>query len=158
MRSERPQSFKLRANILPFNCEPEIRCALRLFLLDLSNTGGEDHFGESLVQIDENDPPGYRDRGAVATPARKTGSIDFSATETHQNLRLIIAMAKKSKDEFRDEAERLAQLSPRDRKEALAVHWRIADDATLSDVTREHARLVAESLEKELARIKREKL
>ena len=58
-------------------------------------------------------------------------------------------------DEFREEAKRLAQLSARERKEALAVHWRIVEDATLSDVTREHARRVAESLEAELARLKR---
>jgi hypothetical protein len=57
-------------------------------------------------------------------------------------------------DEFRKEAQRLAKLPARHRKEALAVHWRIAEDTTLSDVTREHARRVAETLEKELARIK----
>ncbi len=61
-------------------------------------------------------------------------------------------------NEFRDEARRLAKLSARDRKAALAVHWRIADDATLSNVTREHARRVAESLDAELRRIKRKKL
>jgi hypothetical protein len=50
-------------------------------------------------------------------------------------------------DLFRVEAERLAKLSARDRKEALAVHRRIADDARLSQTTRDHARLVAETLE-----------
>ena len=58
-------------------------------------------------------------------------------------------------NEFRDEAKRLSKLSARERKEALAVHWRIAADAALSDVTREHARRVAEYLEAELARVKR---
>jgi hypothetical protein len=61
-------------------------------------------------------------------------------------------------NEFRDEAKRLAKLAARERKEALDVHWRIADDATLSDVAREYARRVAEALEKELARLKRKKL
>lgn len=50
-------------------------------------------------------------------------------------------------DLFRVEAERLAELSARDRKEALAVHQRIADDARLSETTRDHARHVAETLE-----------
>ena len=54
---------------------------------------------------------------------------------------------KKRIDLFRTEAERLAKLSGRERKEALAVHWRIADDADLSQTTRDHARLVAETLE-----------
>ena len=54
---------------------------------------------------------------------------------------------KKRIDLFRTEAERLAKLTARERKEALAVHWRIADDANLSQPTRDHARLVAETLE-----------
>lgn len=66
-------------------------------------------------------------------------------------------MPSKSHSEFREEAERLAKLSARERTDALAVHWRIAADDTLSDATRNHARLVAESLEKNLARIKRKK-
>ena len=53
----------------------------------------------------------------------------------------------KPNDLFRVEAERLAKLSARERKEALAVHWRIADDAKLSQVTRDYARHVAETLE-----------
>jgi hypothetical protein len=48
---------------------------------------------------------------------------------------------------FRQEAERLAKLPARERKEALAVHWRIADDSRLSDVTRQYARYLAETLE-----------
>ena len=59
--------------------------------------------------------------------------------------------------QYRDEAKRLAKLTARERKEALAVHWRIADDITLSPSTREYARRLAKSLEKELARIKRKK-
>jgi hypothetical protein len=48
---------------------------------------------------------------------------------------------------FRQEAKRLAELPARQRKEALAVHGRIADDARLSQVTRDHARYVADTLE-----------
>lgn len=55
-------------------------------------------------------------------------------------------------DLFKQEAERLAKLSARDRKAALDVHRRIADDARLSDTTREHARHAVESLEKLIAR------
>ena len=51
-------------------------------------------------------------------------------------------------DEFRQEAARLAQLPARQRNEALAVHWRIAEDARLSSATRDHARKVAETLER----------
>ena len=49
-------------------------------------------------------------------------------------------------DLFRVEAERLAKLTARERKEALAVHKRIADDARLSQATRDHGRLVADTL------------
>jgi hypothetical protein len=57
------------------------------------------------------------------------------------------------KDLYRTEAERLARLPARQRKEALAVHWRIAEDTGLADVTREHARQVAETLETMIRRI-----
>ena len=50
-------------------------------------------------------------------------------------------------DLFRQEAERLAKLSARERKAALAVHRRIADDPKLSQTTRDHARHVADTLE-----------
>ena len=56
--------------------------------------------------------------------------------------------AKRIPDLFRDEAERLAKLPARDRKAALDVHRRIADDARLSEATREHARTVADTLER----------
>jgi hypothetical protein len=49
-------------------------------------------------------------------------------------------------DLFHREAERLAKLSARDRKEALAVHWRIAN-GDYSQSTRDYARHVAETLE-----------
>jgi hypothetical protein len=49
--------------------------------------------------------------------------------------------------QFRQEAERLAKLSARHRKEALAVHWRIADDERYTTSTRNYARYVAETLE-----------
>ncbi len=49
--------------------------------------------------------------------------------------------------EFRQEAERLAKLSARHRKEALAVHWRIANDERYTKSTRDYARYVAETLE-----------
>jgi hypothetical protein len=51
-------------------------------------------------------------------------------------------------DLFRQEARRLAELPARQRKEALAVHRRVADDTRLSQVTRDHARHVADTLEK----------
>jgi hypothetical protein len=66
-----------------------------------------------------------------------------------------IGPAENVQQQYRQEAERLSKLPARQRKEAMAVHWRIADDTTLSAVTREYARRVAEALEKELARIKR---
>jgi hypothetical protein len=50
-------------------------------------------------------------------------------------------------DLFIQEAHRLAWLPARQRKEALAVHWRIAEDARLSRATRDHARYVAQTLE-----------
>ncbi len=53
----------------------------------------------------------------------------------------------RSEERFRVEAERLANLSARERKAALAVHWRIADDTELSDITRNYARNLAEKLE-----------
>jgi hypothetical protein len=61
---------------------------------------------------------------------------------------------KDVQQQYRKEAVRLAMLPAGERKEAMAVHRRIAEDATLSDVTREYARRVAEALEKELARLK----
>jgi hypothetical protein len=63
-----------------------------------------------------------------------------------------------SDSEIVAEAARLASLTARQRKEALAVHWRIAEDATLSVKTREYARRVAEALINEQARLKRRKL
>ena len=54
---------------------------------------------------------------------------------------------KQRTDVLRVEAERLAKLPVRERKAELAVHQRIADDASLSQVTRDHARLVADTLE-----------
>ena len=61
---------------------------------------------------------------------------------------------KRRPDVLRDEAERLAKLSARNRKAALDVHRRIADDPRLSDTTRDHARTVAETLEKLIDRIR----
>ena len=54
---------------------------------------------------------------------------------------------------FEQEARRLAELPACGRKEALAVHRRIAEDARLSQATRDHARRVADTLEKLVARI-----
>ena len=56
---------------------------------------------------------------------------------------------------FRDEARRLAKLSARDRKAALDVHRRIADDARLSEATRAYARNVAETLQKLIAKFRK---
>lgn len=50
--------------------------------------------------------------------------------------------------EFRQEARRLSELPARQREESLNVHRRIADDARLSETTRNHARYVADALEK----------
>ena len=56
-------------------------------------------------------------------------------------------MSKAKPDLFIQEARRLAQLPARQRNEALAVHRNIAEDARLSQATRDHARYVAETLE-----------
>jgi hypothetical protein len=58
-------------------------------------------------------------------------------------------------DLFLSEARRLAALPARQRKAALDVHRRIAEDVRLSQATRDHARHVAESLEKLIARIRK---
>jgi hypothetical protein len=50
-------------------------------------------------------------------------------------------------DAFRIEAERLANLSARHRKAALAVHLQIADNSTKSQTTRDYARHVFETLD-----------
>jgi hypothetical protein len=62
---------------------------------------------------------------------------------------------KRQADLFRQEAERLARLPARQRKEALDVHRRIADDPRLSEATRNHARYVADTLEHLVARIRK---
>jgi len=62
-------------------------------------------------------------------------------------------MSKPIPDLFKEEARRLAKLPARQRKEALAVHWHIAEDARLSQATRDHARSVAETLETLIKRI-----
>jgi hypothetical protein len=58
-------------------------------------------------------------------------------------------------DLFRQEARRLAKLPARERKAALDVHRRIADDAGLSEATRAHACHVADTLEKLIAEIRK---
>jgi hypothetical protein len=60
-------------------------------------------------------------------------------------------------DLFQQEAARLAQLPARQRKEALDVHRRIAEDTRLSETTRAHARFVADTLEKLIAKIRKKK-
>jgi len=50
-------------------------------------------------------------------------------------------------EQERDEAKRLAKLPARQRKEALAVHWNIANNPRLSHTTRDYARRLAETLE-----------
>jgi hypothetical protein len=62
-----------------------------------------------------------------------------------------------ARDIFLDEARRLAALPARQRKEALAVHRRIADDPRLSSVTRKHARMVADTLDRLIERILRKR-
>jgi hypothetical protein len=47
----------------------------------------------------------------------------------------------------REEAKRLAELPARERKAALSVHWNIANNASLSETTRDYARRLAETLE-----------
>jgi hypothetical protein len=60
-------------------------------------------------------------------------------------------------NDFRQEAHRLAQLPARQRKEALAVHRRVAEDPRLSNTTRDYARDVADTLERHLRRLTRAK-
>ncbi|MSR55798.1 MAG: hypothetical protein EXS09_21355 [Gemmataceae bacterium] len=60
-------------------------------------------------------------------------------------------------DLFVQEAERLANVPARERKEALAVHRRIADDPTLRQGTRDYARRVADTLEKLVEEILRKR-
>jgi hypothetical protein len=55
-------------------------------------------------------------------------------------------------DEFRVEARRLAELPASERMEELDVHRRIADDAKRSKPIRDHARWVADTLEKLIER------
>jgi hypothetical protein len=57
-------------------------------------------------------------------------------------------------ESFRTEAERLAKLSARQRKEALAVHWRIAD-GDYSQTIRDYARHVAETIESLIKEIRK---
>lgn len=64
-----------------------------------------------------------------------------------------MASKRRQPDLYRQEAERLAKLPARERKAALDVHCRIADDTRLSETTRTHARTVAETLEKLIAAI-----
>ena len=56
-------------------------------------------------------------------------------------------------DLYQQEAERLAALTARERKAAIAVHRRIADDHHLSSATRNHAQTVADALENLIAAI-----
>ena len=55
--------------------------------------------------------------------------------------------------QMEQEARRLAELPARERKAALDVHRVIADDPRLSQATREHARYVADTLERLIAEI-----
>jgi hypothetical protein len=61
---------------------------------------------------------------------------------------------RRQPDLFEQEARRLAELPARERKQALAVHRRIAQDAGLSQATRDYARRVADTLEALIARIR----
>lgn len=58
-------------------------------------------------------------------------------------------------DPIREEAKRLAELPARDREAALDVHRRIANDARLSDATRNHAQTVLAELENLIERLRR---
>jgi hypothetical protein len=62
---------------------------------------------------------------------------------------------RRQPDQFEQEARRLAELPPGERKAALDVHRRIADDARLSQPTRDYARRVADTLETMIARLLR---
>ena len=64
-----------------------------------------------------------------------------------------MAPKRREPDLFQHEAVRLAKLPARDRKAEIAVHRRIADDIRLSGATREHARTVADTLERLVAEI-----
>lgn len=58
-------------------------------------------------------------------------------------------------DQLEQEARRLAALPARERKAALDVHRRIADDPRLSRATRDHARRVADMLAVLVERIRK---
>jgi hypothetical protein len=62
-------------------------------------------------------------------------------------------MSKNQPDLFQQEARRLADLPSRQRKEALDVHRRIAEDTRLSEATRDHAGHVADTLERLISAI-----
>jgi hypothetical protein len=75
----------------------------------------------------------------------KRTNTDFFALRGFHNMKT--PKLDREQDLFRQEARRLAQLPAGERKEALAVHRRIADDPRLSEATRDHARHVADTLE-----------
>ena len=66
-----------------------------------------------------------------------------------------MAPKRREPDLFQQEAVRLAKLPARDRKAALDVHRGIADDTRLSEATRNHARTVADTLQKLIEGIRR---
>jgi hypothetical protein len=56
-------------------------------------------------------------------------------------------------NQFKQEARRLADLPAGERRAALDVHRHIAEDARLSQATRDYAQHVADTLEKLVERI-----
>jgi len=62
---------------------------------------------------------------------------------------------RREPDQLEQEARRLVQLPASQRKAALDVHRRIAEDRRLSQPTRDHARHVADALETLIARLQK---
>lgn len=58
-------------------------------------------------------------------------------------------MADPAKEqEYREEADRLAQLPKADQREIVALHWSVARDAKVSEANRKEARQRAKALGK----------
>jgi hypothetical protein len=64
---------------------------------------------------------------------------------------------RREPDQVEQEAIRLANLTASERKAALDVHRRIADDPRLSEATRAYARQLADTLEALIARLRKKR-
>ena len=66
-------------------------------------------------------------------------------------------MTPEKEQEYREEAERLAELPAADQKEIIALHRSVADDAKVPKRDRDLARERADVLERHLRRLNRKK-